>query len=215
MRDDGPLLSPTAFEQGGFAALFHSGTREVLDYWEALRVAGHVPERAALDFACLPEQAPLLFLAEFAPPKLPLRHAGELWRRLWGGGLKERDMLGLFAGSRDATSAYLAATIAAGQGEPMVLNGTLDFEDGRTPVEILFAPMRGVSERIDRLFGLLQPSDAIEARLLQGGPPRISVKTCRPAGQMLAVWPTIPPRHATSDLATAQAATNGRRRRKV
>lgn len=188
------VLLPQTLERDGGGGMFHSGTREVLEYWDALRVAGHVPERAALDPMRLSRQAGSLFMAEIAPGRLPLRLTGELWASLWGGGLKRRDLLDLFAGSRDAAAALYAAEIAAVQGEPLVLDAELDFEGRLAPVQILFAPLRGVSGRVDRLFGLLQPLNGETARLQESGPPVIRIRACRPAGRLLALTPTGPMR---------------------
>lgn len=137
---------------------FHPDTRALLAYGRVLAGSGDPPPRRPDQAGRADRLAERLFVVDrLASGALMVRTFGAELVTLFGGDLRERDLLSLWPeGDRVLLSAFVQAVAAAAQ--PGILRVTAESAGGaRFGAEILITPLRTPPLAADRYLGLFQP----------------------------------------------------------
>lgn len=164
--------------------MFHPDTQFLIDHWTGLSRApatrGGIPARAALEPDALGLSLPRTLLADRLAETPRLRLVGGWIEAFYGEPLKDADLFSLWTrASRLLVGA--AVTQSVREARPVVVVATVGA--AASPIEVVFAPLRGPSGEPDRILGLYAPSETLaltrnESRLLTA---RLSVGAGSPA----------------------------------
>jgi hypothetical protein len=139
------------------AAMYHSNTTALLNYWRDLRGEAQAPARADIDPAVIREVlTQVFFLGHDAPGQYPIRLAGAVICDVHKISLRGYSFLSLWADD-DRLQVKVALEGMMRSGEPLVVNAAADAGPYASSFELLLAPLRGPSGLVDRVFGLFQP----------------------------------------------------------
>ncbi|HUO12109.1 MAG TPA: PAS domain-containing protein, partial [Caulobacteraceae bacterium] len=146
---------------GGFAflgrlTLVHSNTEHLLDYWRSRRGDHAAPRRSDVDPADFARLLPRVFIAELRASDAVFRLAGEAICELHGRSLGGESLLSLWR--HDHRRHLLTALDASLRtARPVVVGAEPGGDSEAARLEMLFAPLVGPDETVDRFLGLYQP----------------------------------------------------------
>jgi hypothetical protein len=146
-------------------AVFHPDTQFLIDHWTGLAragaVRGGIPSRGALRPEAFGRRLPRAFLADRRDGRSVLTLAGTGLETVWRRPLAGQDLTDLWtAGSVDLVEQAVAQAVR--EARPVVVAAMTDAEPALA-LEMVVAPLRGASERPDRVLGLFAPTTALTA----------------------------------------------------
>ncbi|HZV84000.1 MAG TPA: PAS domain-containing protein [Brevundimonas sp.] len=164
--------------------MFQPDTQFLIDHWTGLSQSpatrGGIPSRKAFEPQTMGLRLPRILLADRLGDAPCLRLAGGWIEAFHGQPLKDRPLSSLWT---SASGALVSAAIARSvrEARPVVVIATVGA--AASPIEVVFAPLRGSSGEPDRILGLYAPSETLaltrdESRLLTA---RLSVGAGAPA----------------------------------
>ena len=179
--------------------MFQPDTQFLIDHWTGLSqrpdARGGIPARTALEPQMLGLRLPRTLLADRLGDAPCLRLAGGWIEAFHGEPLKDVPLFSLWtAASRALVSTAVTQTVR--EARPVVVVATVGAAG--SPIEVVFAPLRGPSGEPDRILGLYAPSETLaltrdESRLLTarlsvgaGPPARASLSLAAVGGRRLA-----------------------------
>jgi hypothetical protein len=162
--------------------MFHPSTERLIDYWRGRSVNDAVPTRTSVNPGDFLDLLPQVFiLGRDGTGRYPVRLAGGFVSDLHARDLRGEDALGFWALSH-RLEVKSALEVARRRGEPMVV--TADIRAVGAPsvgMEVLFAPMTGLSGDTDRFLGLYQPIGMLQ-RLMGRPASELGVREIRGLG---------------------------------
>lgn len=162
--------------------MFHPSTERLIDYWRSKAVNAAVPSRTSVNPGDFLDLLPQIFiLGRDGTGRYPVRLAGGFVNELHARDLRGDDALGFWALSH-RLEVKSALEVARRRGEPMVV--TADIRAVGAPsvgMEVLFAPMVGLSGEVDRFLGLYQPIATLQ-RLMGRPASELGVREIRSLG---------------------------------
>lgn len=162
--------------------MFHPDTQFLIDHWTGLAratpVRGGIPARSALHPEVLGRRLPRAFIAERRGGDSVLTLAGTgldaFWRRPLAG---ERLTALWAAGSSEMIERAVSQAIL--EARPVVVTAFTSGEPALA-VEMVIAPLRGASDRPDRVLGLFAPASAFTP--ISGDAPLLTARLSVAAG---------------------------------
>ncbi|MDR3507670.1 MAG: PAS domain-containing protein [Caulobacteraceae bacterium] len=139
--------------------MFHSNTEQLIDYWQRRRIGPMAPARASIDPADFTRFLPQIFI-------LGRRGFGDYGFRLVGGyvadlhgrDLRDENILNLWE-PEDRAPLQMALETIRRRAEPLVISCDAWPEFGLAMrLEMMLAPLTGMSGDVDRMLGLYQPT---------------------------------------------------------
>lgn len=154
--------------------MLHSNTEQLIDYWRERKREGLSPLRSSIEPGEMSGVLPQVFiLGRTGPGRYVFRLAGGLVADLHGRDLRQINVLALWA---EADRPRLAAALEACRraSEPFVTVADARSARGMAPVEMTFAPLVAETAPYDRIIGLYQPLESLEA--LHGHPAELRLR---------------------------------------
>lgn len=143
--------------------MFHPDTQFLIDHWTGLAragaVRGGIPSRIALRPEAFGRRLPRVFLADRRDGRTVLTLAGTKLETVWRRPLAGQDLTDLWTpGSADLVEQAVAQAVR--EARPVVVAAMTDAEPALA-LEMVIAPLRGISDRPDRMLGLFAPASAL------------------------------------------------------
>ncbi len=162
--------------------MFHPSTERLIDYWRDRKGEAPAPSRADINPGDFPDILPQVFIVgRERLGRMPVRLAGGFLTELHARDLRDQDLLSLWALSHRLELKSSLET-ARRRCQPVVV--TADIRAHGAPsvgLEVLFAPLRGMTGETDRFLGLYQPIAMM--RRLEGRPAyELAVRQIQPLG---------------------------------
>lgn len=161
--------------------MFHPDTQFLIDHWTGLArtgaVRGGIPARAALRPEALGRRLPRVFIADRRDSQTVLSLAGTGLEAFWGRPLAGERLIELWSpASAELIEQAVGQTVR--EARPVVV-AAMTPGDPALALEMVLAPMRGPSERPDRVLGLFAPTSALSPA---GDAPRLIARVAVAAG---------------------------------
>jgi hypothetical protein len=162
-------------------SMFHPSTERLIDYWRSRAAHGRMPERTAVDPTDFAPLLPQVFIAgRVASGIYPIRLAGGFVADLHGQDLRQQNLLSLFR-ERDRFNLQSALEAARRRPEPIVATVAVVAESATIDMEVLFSPLAGSGDSMDRFLGLYQPLRMV-SRLLGQRAQTLAIASIRSTG---------------------------------
>jgi len=158
----------------------HAQSRALHSYWQTLRLGSAAPQRKDIEPQDIADLLGYVFiLRRIDPAHHVFRLAGTQLCELYQREFRDQNFLSLWRG-HDAThiQAVLESALAGASPASVVARAS-SMDMNQLPVEISFFPLRGPEGLVDRILGLYQPLDDVDA--FKGRPAiRTSLREIRP-----------------------------------
>lgn len=145
--------------------MFHPDTTFLIDHWTALaraaEVRGGIPARSALRPEAFGRRLPRVFMAERRNGQTVLTLAGTALETVCKQSLAGQPLTALWTPA-SAELVEQAVTQAILEARPVVVAAFTSGEPAMA-LEMVVAPLRGISNKPDRLLGLFAPASALAA----------------------------------------------------
>ncbi|QUD89883.1 PAS domain-containing protein [Phenylobacterium montanum] len=138
--------------------MFHSNTELLIEYWRARRIGPMAPARASVDPSEFTPLLPQIFIVgRRGFGDYGFRLAGAFLADLHGRDLREENILNLWE-PEDRHPLQMALETVRRRVEPLVVDADAWPEYGLpVRIELMMAPLTGLSGDVDRMIGLYQP----------------------------------------------------------
>lgn len=164
--------------------MLHSNTERLIDYWRERKRGAFSPPRSAIDPSELSGLLPQVFiLGRTAPGRFAIRLAGGLVTQIHARDLRRMDVLDLWA-AEDRPRLAAALEAARRACEPVVTVAEARSPRGAVQVEVCFAPLLADTQPLDRVIGIYQPLESIDA--LRDLPADLSLRHIASAAERIA-----------------------------